>query len=167
MDSNGSNSSTSSTVNKKSFQRKKFTDGFEQLLSVEVCPQLWITVQKSKTQQGNMFVDIRRRKEGQWKGNKIFIPTHAGLFLKYAEYEKFKQKLEMVLVNIEKRFDFSHYNGRRIIGLVLPDGTLSVELKTDYKEAKIILTRDEIDKLISHAVADGIASAMSQVIYEE
>lgn len=71
MDSNGSNSSSG---NKKSFKRGSFTDGFEQLLSVEVSPQLWITIQKSKTSQGNLFVDIRRRKEGQWKGNKILLP---------------------------------------------------------------------------------------------
>uniref|UniRef100_A0A158P4H9 Uncharacterized protein n=1 Tax=Tetranychus urticae TaxID=32264 RepID=A0A158P4H9_TETUR len=113
-----------------------------------------------------MFVDIRRRKEGQWKGNKLLIPTKEGLFLKYAEYAKFKQKLEMVLDNIEKSQTFSHYNGRRIFGSVTAEEGLPVEIKTEYKESKMELSREEMIKLISHSVADGIASAMCQVIYE-
>lgn len=104
MNSNNNEQGNSSN---KFVQRKKFSEEFDQLLSVEISPGLWIAVQKPKRNGEVFFVDIRRKKEGMWQGNKIFIPTKAGLFLRSAEYDKLKHKLETFVSATLNHFEFA------------------------------------------------------------
>ncbi len=170
MSSNDESSNASQQVAnslKKPVHRKKFTEEFEQLLNVEISQTLWVTVHKSRSAQGTTFVDIRRKKEGQWQGKKIYIPTRYGLFLKYKEYEKLKERFYHYLKQTDNGFQFSIFTGRTLLGEVAADGkSFALELKTESKESKLVLTDEEIIKLNSHSVVDGIAAAMCQSIYD-
>lgn len=169
MSSTEDNNSSNSTQSLKKLQRKKFSDEFEQLLNVEISKTLWVTVHKSKSLpqvHETMFVDIRRKKEGNWNGKKIYIPTQQGLFLKYIEYENLKANFELFLAGHEKHFEVSYSSKRTLIGKADGGTNLEVTLKTEYKESALTLQRSEIEKLLSDSIAEGIASAMCQAIYD-
>uniref|UniRef100_T1K792 Uncharacterized protein n=1 Tax=Tetranychus urticae TaxID=32264 RepID=T1K792_TETUR len=170
---NSSDNSQQQPNCKKSSYRKSFSQEFEQLLNVEICPTLWVAVHKSRSSQGSMFVDIRRKKEGQWRGSKIYIPTTQGLFLKYPEYEKLKQKFEdwlsglLLAETMEKVFEFSELTGRTVFAQqVIGAKGLTVGLKTETKQSCLVLHRSEITKIISNSVADAIGAAMCQSLYD-
>lgn len=169
MSSTDETSSINSVQSAKKLQRKKFSDEFEQLLNVEISKSLWVTVHKSKSlpqAQETMFVDIRRKKEGNWKGKKIYIPTQQGVFLKYTEYENLKTKFQLFLAGEEKHFFMENDCKRTLEGKDVDGVNLEVTLKTEHKESTLTLHHSEIEKLISDPIADGIASAMCQAIYD-
>lgn len=167
MSSNSDDTSNTSSQASKKFQRKNFSDEFDQLFNVEVSKGLWVAVHKSKSSQGSMFVDIRRKKEGTWKGTKIFIPSQQGLFLKYPEYECLKAELELFLAERKWNFEISKISKRTLVGKgTLGSEKMEIILKTEYKESHLTLYRQEIEKLVAHSVADGIASAMCQAMYD-
>lgn len=144
-------------------QPQSFDDIFQQLMSVQICCSLWLTVVRTKSTKRTCFVDIRKKKERISNGGRTYTPTKSGVFLRSNEYDEVKDKLMSRQPGADILFDFEANIGRRVFAHPTADGGCIIKLRTPTKEASLTLTFDEINKLTSFNIPKSVYAAMPSI----
>lgn len=142
----------------------RFEDNFQQLMTCEIAPLTWISVNKSKSIDST-FVDIRKKREKMVNGVKMFIPTKSGLFLRLEEYEKLKDRLVCITEGEQRKFEFTVAPGRTVSGHLRVDGCWHFSIKTEVKESVLTLTGSEISKIAAYSIPNSVFAAMGEIIW--
>ena len=163
--------STSNTSNSSNGEKERppntFNDRFEQLLLHEITPTLWLSVYRSKVLNAAVYVDIREKRERKNKGERTFIPTKFGVFLRRMEFDEL-QEIYQSWQKGSKEPNIPHEifsEGRRVIFSKEGD-RYRIFLTNHSRLSDIILTAYEMEKLAQYNMAEALASVLAEINWD-